>query len=210
MKKLFFLAILFMISQIHANSEMNINQFITYHLEHFTNDVEGEPIPSNPPNELLLNLKRFSKSPIGSEIIRTALVNNITVSFIQGHFVDEAFTAYENTIIYTLDVKGWYKNKIVEFENLPTGSNLEKIGLDVLLAHEFGHTELGRRTLNIPAIDPFVRSEARSGSVTTVFSRAKIRKEELRAARLFENAYRSYLDIPLRRSYYVEDDVLIN
>lgn len=210
MRKSLLIILLLVTTATLANRNQSINTFIENNMDHFTNDIDGDAFPSNAPRELVANLRKLYKSPIGERLIKNAVDNDITISFIQGHYPDEAFATFDNTIIYTLEIKKWYENKLVEFENLPAGANLSNIGLDVLLAHEFGHTGLGRLTLNLASIDPFIRSEVRNGNLTTIFSREKIRQEEIRAARLFENSYRTFINVPIRRSYYIENDVLNN
>ncbi|OUR95365.1 hypothetical protein A9Q84_16140 [Halobacteriovorax marinus] len=207
MKKLLFSILIFTsLSSFAVNSDIDI--FIENHIEHFNYDSEGDEFASKAPESLIKYIRKFAESPIGKIVIRTTIENDVTVGFIQGFYVDDAFQAFDNTIVYTFEIEKWYENKLIEFPDLPKGANLHNIELDVLLAHEFGHTGVGRIALGLSVIDPYVSTSVSTGNVVTTFSRKKIRQEELRAARLFENAYRTFRNIPLRRSYYVENDVL--
>lgn len=182
------------------------SDFETNCIEHFIETDRGN-IETSLPEKVRSELKLIYDSPIGIKIHQACITKKKKFRLIA---VEPfyAFTADEdNWIYYTEDVKKWYQNKLQEM-TLPEGANLDTATLGTLLAHEIGHTPLGRTAFNLPAIDPMMHSISSEGELITVFSRQKIEAEEIRATRLFENVFRKFIGIALRRSYYRANDVM--
>ena len=190
---------LFMFIPNYSNFESNC-------LEHFIETDSGN-IETALPKKVRTQLKLIYVSPIGVEIHQACMIQKkkFRLIAVEPYY---AFTADEdNWIYYTEDVRAWYQNKLQEM-TLPDGANLNVATLGTLLAHEIGHTPLGRAAFDLPAIDPMMHSTSNEGELVTVFNRQKIEAEEIRATRLFENVFREYIGIPLRRSYYRTNDVI--
>ena len=88
------------------------------------------------------------------------------------------------------------------------GDELDTDTLASTLAHEFGHTALARNALDLPFIMPPQQYVETVGGETTIVVPLANPPEELRTSQIFENAYRSWSGLPLRRSYFHENDVL--
>ncbi len=159
------------------------------------------------PQELRYQLTLILLGPLGDLILRVK--DQATLEFVEVNDPRDAFGVNGNKIYYMKSVLPWYTSKR-DAGHLPAGSYMEEATLGTLLAHEIGHTEVGRLALGLPIINSYLRTDIGNGRVTFIFSREMVRKEELRAVRLFENPYRQYIGIPLRESYYKAGDVTVH
>ena len=156
--------------------------------------------------ELRAELEVILTGPIGDKIL--SVKNRAMLEFVLVKDPLDAFGVSGNTVYYMKSPLPWYISKR-DAGHLPAGSYMEEATLGALVAHEIGHTEVGRLALDIPVINSYLRTNIEQGRVTFVFSREMVRKEELRAVRLFENPHRQYIGIPLRESYYKAGDVTV-
>lgn len=183
----------------------DIDHFIEYCTVHKT-EINEVLYETPMPNKLVNELEILLKMDIGKKLHRTCTEDKKKFTFIEVK-PENAYTADENnSVYYSLNVRSWYAYKITEME-IPKSSNLENVPLGALIAHEIGHTPMGRKALGLDAINPYMSSNITDDNVTVVFSRKKIREEEIRAVRQFENPYRKFIGYPLRHSYYEECDV---
>ncbi|MCV6622749.1 MAG: discoidin domain-containing protein [Cellvibrionaceae bacterium] len=175
-----------------AYRDSQTNNFIDNNVEHYT-ATSGGDVASPVPSELRSALMRYGRSSGGARIISHALDTDATVTFIDTG-VNGDFQAYDNTIEYTTG-SSWY-----DADEYSLGQNLPRPGLDVVIAHEFGHTNVGHSAFGLSSIT--VRSRFDSSTNTTYFNGADIDAREIRATRLFENPYRAHRGLELRRNYH--------
>jgi hypothetical protein len=89
------------------------------------------------------------------------------------------------------------------------GDQHQTSSLTTTVAHEIGHTPLGRKALNLPTLPSSSPIKDENGDFVMIMGPTPSRvQEELRATRLFENPARKALGLPPRTSYYEENDVL--
>lgn len=154
--------------------------------------------------ELRRELIKIFSTSLGEKIIN---VNGKgALEFILVNDPRDAFGVTGNKIYYMKSPLSWYLYKR-DSGHLPSGAYMAEATLGTLIAHEIGHTPIGRAALGLPEINTYLRTTFSKGRVGFVFSREKVKQEELRAVRLFENPYRKHFDIPLRESYYHPGDV---
>ncbi|MBN6100820.1 RHS domain-containing protein [Xanthomonas sp. CFBP 8703] len=142
----------------------------------------GEGIPSEIPKETRAALKKFLGSAVGGAVGREAIRQGKKIDLEQilpSSGYPPAFAggyAGGNLITYSLEWKQYIEASKFKKE-FGVG------GLDVLLAHEIGHTAIGGNARGYTPItdDP--------------------NQDEFNAVRFYENPYRSYLGIPLRTTY---------
>lgn len=195
--KCLILALLF--TAISANANVDLDSFIQTSIVHENQDVKTQM-----PSELKRALKKIFKTKFGAKIKNHMQATNQKLTLSKTIGEDADFSALEETIYYTLDVESWYQNHL---EFIPPAANLDIATLDILLAHEIGHTKIGREVMGLAKLNSFLYSQANDGGMVLVFSRKIVQEEELRTTHFFENAYRSEIQVPLRYSYYEAYDV---
>lgn len=157
LKNLFIISLLLFISMNSYSKDLcdykcEIDKFINNcKYSNLDSDLIGVP------DRLRFALESLLHSPLGANIIITSSELGEYFEFTQVAHLDDAFTAEENQIYYHLDVSGWYVHIQIDWE-LPLGSNLEFSSLASLIAHEIGHTALGRASFNLPEIESFVKA----------------------------------------------------
>jgi hypothetical protein len=85
------------------------------------------------------------------------------------------------------------------------GDELGSETLTSILAHEIGHTSLARTALDLPVLE-VTKTEVIPKPFEVIYK--TLPYEELRASALFENPFRAWKSLPIRRSYFTENDVL--
>ena len=103
------------------------------------------------------------------------------------------FLADDHEISYTLG-SSWYNSN-----RYSKGQNLPRPTLDVVLAHEFGHTHVGRSALGLPSTKGRMRVNPETGGY--IYSLQDLDLEEIRAIKMFENPYRAERGLELRKRY---------
>ena len=103
------------------------------------------------------------------------------------------FEADDHEISYTLG-SSWYNSN-----RYSKGQNLPRPTLDVVLAHEFGHTHVGRSALGLPSTKGRMRVNPETGGY--IYSLQDLDLEEIRAIKMFENPYRAERGLELRKRY---------
>lgn len=190
---------------IHSYDELMIQSYIDG-IEHYDLDNDGFSIKESNLSSILRNeLEIILRGPLGSRLLE--LRNVLRPSFVQVEDPIDAFLVSDGKIYYMENVGAWYSFKNDSLD-IPENSYLDVATLGTLISHEIGHTELGRRALDIDFINSFKEVRNEIGQVTFVFSREKVYTEEYRAVDLFENPYREYIGLPLRESYFEKGDVL--
>lgn len=118
-----------------------------------------------------------------------------TVTFINSG-VDGYFEASGNEIIYTTG-SSWFDSNAYS-----SGQNLSVPSLDVVLAHEFGHSAIGQAAFGLTPIQVRTHSwyDSTTRTYNNTFNLGDIKATEIRASQ-FENRYRSYRGLELRRAY---------
>jgi hypothetical protein len=184
----------------------DIEHFLENCVTHF-DEVNYSEVLSESPNQLSTELSIFLEMDLGKQVHMACIESKQKFRFVKVS-PEDAYSADDtNTIYYSPNVTSWYSAKIKEMD-LPHGANLDIVTLGALIAHEIGHTPIGRLSLNLQEIEARVSSTNSNGEMITYYSRAKLKEEETRTARLFENEYRKHIGIPLRYSYYEPYDVV--
>jgi hypothetical protein len=169
--------------------------------------IVGRATEAPTPPELITALRDYADSPIGAYLLRTAMKQDHIVNFIAGN------AAYENPrnlgdrspaksspepgasyVYYDLDA---IKTEALYHDKQKPGVELGTMTLPVVIAHEMGHTALARDAFDLGAI-----TAASTNSVG-----AQLQAEELRTTVLFENTYRAWKGLPLRKTYFQTNDV---
>jgi nucleoid-associated protein YgaU len=187
-------------------SAADFESFVNSNLKHDVMRGEnGETLGAPPPKELLSALRDYADSPIGSTVLGFAVKDNRDVKFTQlasGTDAHAKGEPGETQIFYSLG------RMRVDSQNKLAGDAVESLTLAGVISHEIGHTALARVALDLPALKRTAGSTVveEDGFSTVVFF--TLPDEELRASALFENSYRQWKGLELRRSYFTENDVL--
>jgi RHS repeat-associated protein len=138
-------------------------------------DAESSAFPKETRNALHKFLGSAVGGKIGREAVRTGKKIGLELLLPTSGYPG-VFATVDDVITYTLQWKQFIAANEFRYE-------FKGAGLDVLLAHEIGHTSIAGRTLGYrPSIS---NSDA----------------DEFNAVRYVENPYRGYLGIPLRTNY---------
>jgi RHS repeat-associated protein len=132
-------------------------------------------------------LIKIVMSPFGGRLTSKLMGSGQKIDLV---FVDaaSAFATFGNEVWYNTNVASWAYSHA---ESLITGDGVDTATLDVLLVHEFGHTDAGHSAMSVGDI-----AGDRAGH-----------KEERRAVRMFENPYRAYRGMKPRCSYFTPGDI---
>ena len=194
-------------TQFKTLEAIKIKLFLSSHIKHYDAGKHfSDKAPSSIPLKLEENLVKFFTSPIGFKVMGYMLKNNEILEFVKSEKEPLIYEANGNEISYTENVEGWFNKNLAI--GIIEGSNLSVMTLDVLLAHEIGHTPIGQGSINIEPINSFISSTQVGGETIMKFNRKKMQENEIRTVHLFENSYRDYKGLPLRYSYFEKNDVL--
>lgn len=188
-------------SEIGSQGADVTDEFISNHVSHFTEKVNPEnphePIreATNLPEELVDALIKFGATNIGQKVYKQFIEDDAMATFTEVTVATDpdmqvawrvGFNDDQNEIHYTRDISAW---KAAPYTKRP-GDEVQSATIGSLIAHEFGHTKSGLAAIGI-------------------YNNIYIRRiDEPRASALFENAYREKYNMPIKRTYSVENDVL--
>lgn len=154
------------------------------------------------PLEIIKVFVDISQTLIGQEIIKTSLSTNQKIKLIQvspetdPNYAVAFRVGFDeqgpNAIHYTLDVRGWKNKNLSNKDEIP-GEEISSATLSTLLIHEMGHTSIGLETIGKKKFE--------------INEFQDYLKSEFIAIHFFENNFRSYQNLPLRRSYFKKDDI---
>ncbi len=190
-----------------ANSCLQFN-CLESRIDHFTEvlverDISSPNLKKNSaPKILLTALDQISKSPLGFKIYKKSQELQKKFKFIQ--VTEQTDPDYavafrvgfdnqgENAIHYSVNVEKW---KEITLSGKPekVGEEISTSTLATLIAHEFGHTEIGLKAFSFEK--------------HPISSFKDVVKSEVIAVKHFENIFRQKYGIPLRRTYFKEGDV---
>jgi len=170
-------------------------------VNHFTEKVNPED-PSEPllvatglPDELRGSLVKFGATDIGNKVYQQFIKDGATATFTEVTTATDpdlqvawrvGFNGNPNEIHYTRNISAW---KAAPYTKRP-GDEIQSATLGSLIAHEFGHTRSGLAAIGIRQ------------------NTFKLSVDEPRASALFENSYRAKYNMPIKRTYRKENDVL--
>ncbi len=154
---------------------------------HYTCADESNCSSSTMTPELTNALSKIMKSDFGSKVSNAS---GLEFALIGGDSFF-AYTVEDNRIFYSLELP---KSELA-------GDGLDSAGMDVLIMHEIGHTPAGSAAYGMK---PLKVTQTWEGNT---FTTRGARAEEFRTVRDFENPYRADQGLPLRRSYFKENDI---
>ena len=191
------------INQTPRLTDRDFQTFVEKNLVHQSiTDLAGTTKSTLVPAELIAALREYADSPIGANVVGFAVETGRKVTFTQSQVPDSFFTDSHpgvTEIEYTLAGMD-----LTAGPRVP-GDELESETLTSILAHEIGHTSLARTALDLPVLE-LVKTEVIPEPFQVIYK--KLPYEELRATALFENPFRAWKGLPIRRSYVTENDVL--
>ncbi|TBR39410.1 MULTISPECIES: RHS repeat domain-containing protein [Dyella] len=132
-------------------------------------------------------LVKIIMSPIGGRLVSSMASNNERIDLVYMDAKD-AFGTFGNEIWYTPSVGDYL---YTHAESLFPGDGADSTSLDILLMHEFGHSDAGHRAFGFEEFE---------GDKLNI-------REEMRAVKSFENPYRKFKGVPIRCTYFVENDL---
>lgn len=166
--------------------------------------------PTDLPKSTSATLEQIRRSPIGKKVFDTLEAGSDKLTLIQvapemeeGYSID---TRDRNTVYYPADHARWKAEQLKSPDHLK-GDGLESATQASLLIHEFGHTSIGARALNQTPIQGQFISIGTGDNTSYAPDMRTLKREEYRATIFYENPYRKYMGMPLRRSYFNENDV---
>jgi hypothetical protein len=184
-------------------------RFLDGNVDHFTSDAGNTQTPSAVRPEVEQAIYRLSETARGRQMLNHAIGNDLRQIMIYRPTdeVLEDVDDIDSAISYDpAMLKNYGAKRPIE------GDGHETADFNTIMAHAFGHTEIGRRAFGLPEIK---RSDAGAGP--TVIERRDDEpppawrvEEELRATRDFENAYRRSNGKPPRTGYFQKGDVYPN
>jgi len=155
------------------------------------------------PSELVEALTNIEKLPLGTKIFDSVISHQTKIKFVKVSEITDpdmvvAFrVGFEdtdnNTIFYTNDIDHW-KQTTLDSRPEIIGEEISSSSLGSLIFHEFGHTNLARKAVG--------------HDVTSVIDWQSRKQSEINAVKYFENIYRKYYQMPLRKSYFETNDIL--
>ncbi len=193
------------IDRTPSMSDDDFELFMSKHLVHQTVGADGAATTSAVPPELTAALRDYANSPIGAYILGFALENDRQLTMVQHSEMDIFNTKSEpgvTLINYTLAGQDLTARRVA-------GDQVETDTLDVIISHEIGHSALGRAATDmpwVPAVITYFKEPATPEDLPEIVYQ-KLYNDELRASAFFENSYRQWKGLPLRRSYAIENDV---
>ena len=180
--------------------------FLAHHVAHASILPNGTAVKSAPRPELVEAIKQYATTPIGQKVLSYANEHGVTQQFTYDPRGQGPQTSKSTSnISYNAAGIAAYANGKAPGDPYVPGDQHQTASLTTALAHEIGHTRLGRAALNLPAIpSPPPVWKNHEFVITT----GPTVQEEFRATRLFENPARKALGLPQRTSYYEENDLL--
>lgn len=182
-----------------------LKDVVVHYTESLNNEDSASPIliKTQIPKTLEYALYDMSQSPIGQKIYDSAVSLGLSFTFVEvtKETDPDYAVAYrvgyddlgENAIHYTQDLEGW-KNKVTEGKAEKLGEEISSATLGSILTHELGHTEIGLNAIGRKSL--------------FIISFADVVRSERMAVQYFENEYRKYRKLPLRKTYFNIGDMI--
>ena len=149
--------------------------------DHYDIKSPNETVATDMPNETRSALRKFLRSPPGSRIGRAAINagQKISLNLLTdgSGYAADFFLDGPNSVTYSLKMEEFLSN-VGSYSQEYLGA-----GLDVLLAHEIGHTDIAASTFGYSYSGEFNWTN------------------EFNAVRYVENPYRNFIGLSLRTTY---------
>jgi hypothetical protein len=187
-------------------------------IDHYAYDSHGNLVNAAIPIAAREGLLDALRSRVGRRILSYLTTTNTVLRIDESEFNEFHFSPEENAIKYPTD----FERFIADSPRIP-GDELDSLTYGSAFIHEIGHTPAGRAAFGLQEIeiqyirtisepDPSNLPPGATGTllptVTFTLDQNAAFQEEYRAVMILENPYRFEKGLPLRWSYFNENDIL--